>query len=246
MIVIGAEESEPTMNNEIANLPATTTQIDALAAINDFLAEADPQNMIGKLLKFSKGEFLKGQDAEVIPEGTLYTVACDMALSGFIRWHDGKPAEHKLVRIATGAPLYRREELGHDDKDQWPTDAKGEPRDPWQATIYVPIMDHDGELATFTTSSGSGLKSVHRLLRRYVTHVARHPDVYPLIKLKKSFWVHSDKAIGKVFYPDFEPAGWVDRAEFIEALEVVGVIVETVAPKELLAPKDEVNDAIPF
>ena len=177
------------------NLPATVNNAagGGLSALNEYLADADPQNMIGKLLKFSKGEFLLGQDAEVIPEGALYTVACDMVLTGFIRWHDGRPAEHKLVRVATGAPLYRRDELGHNDKSQWETDLKGRPRDPWQATMYVPVMNHDGEVSTYTTNSGSGINSLHRLLRRYATHAARHPDVYPLVKLKKSHWVHNDQ-----------------------------------------------------
>ena len=117
-------------------------------------------------------------------------------------------------------------ELGHNDKSQWETDLKDQPRDPWQATMYVPMMSHDGEVCTYTTNSGSGIRSVHRLLRRYATHAARHPDVYPLVKLKKSFWVHNDKAIGKVFYADFEPAGWLDRKEFVEALEMLGVAID--------------------
>jgi hypothetical protein len=222
-------------------------EVSPLAALNDYLASEDPQNMIGKLIKFSKGEFLKGQDGEVIPEGALYTVACDLLLTGFIRWQDGRPAEHKLVRVASGAPLYRRDELGHHDKARWESGADGEPRDPWQAAMYVPVMDADGEIGTFTASSGSAIKSLHRLLRRYATHAARHPGVYPLVKLKKGFWLHSDKAIGKVFYPDFEPAGWIDCAAFAEALEVMGVAInDPPAPKALPAPKDEFADVIPF
>jgi hypothetical protein len=238
------------MSDEIekTNLPAIAQPSSGgLAALNEYLSEADPQNMIGKLLKFSKGEFLLGQDAEVIPEGALYTVACDMVLTGFIRWYDGRPAEHKLVRVATGAPLYRRDELGYNDKSQWETDLKGAPRDPWQATMYVPVMSHDGEVSTYTSSSGSGVKSLHRLLRRYATHAARHPGVYPLVRLKKAFWVHSDKAIGKVFYADFEPAGWVERKEFTEALEMLGVTTAPAAqPKALPDKHAEFNDSLEF
>jgi hypothetical protein len=72
---------------------------DTTAAINKYLAEADPQSTIGKLIKFSKGEFLKGQDLEVVPEGAMFTAACDMTLRGYIRWADNKPVEHRLVRI---------------------------------------------------------------------------------------------------------------------------------------------------
>src|SRR5262249_19691711 len=151
---------------------------------------------------------------------------CDMTLTGFIRWDDGKPVEHRLVRITSGDRPYRREDLGFLDKGQWPKDAKGEARDPWQPALYVPVMDPEGEISTFTPGSTSGIKSYHRLLRRYATHAARHPGFYPLVKLRAGFFMHSDKQIGKIFYPDFEPAGYVERTEFVEALEAVGVAVD--------------------
>ena len=218
---------------------------DTTTAINKYLADADPQQTIGKLLKFSKGEFLKGQDLEPVPAGTVFAAACDMALRGYIRWADNKPAEHRLVRIASGAPMPRREDLGHHDKSQWEKDLKDEPRDPWGECMYLPLMAEDGELATFTTSSKSGIKSLNRLLRRYAIHAARHPDDYPVVKLKADFFMHSDRAIGKVFFPDFEPAGYVNRAEFLEALEAVGVLVETPVAA-LPSPKDEMNDSLEF
>src|SRR4029079_1191886 len=89
---------------ETANLPAVAES--SIAAINSYLAQEDPQTTIGKLIKFSKGEFLKGIDAEVVPLGGLFSVACDMTLTGFIRWDDGKPVEHKLIRISSGDPPY--------------------------------------------------------------------------------------------------------------------------------------------
>ena len=111
--------------------------------------------------------------------------------------------------------------------------------------MYVPMMDADGELATFTTGSVSGIKSLNRLLRRYATHAARHPNDYPLVKLRVAHFIHGDRAIGKVFYPDFEPAGYVDKAEFCEALEAVGVDLHR-STEALPKPADEMKDEIPF
>jgi hypothetical protein len=165
---------------------------------------------------------------------------------GLIRWQDGRRADQKLVRIASGAPLYRREELGYHDKSEWEPDAKGEPRDPWQPAIYLPIMDTTGELGTFTTSSGSGIKSVQRLLRLYRNHATRHPNDYPLIKLGVDHYTHSDRSIGKIFYPVFKPAGYVDRREFVEALEAVGATIDTPVSAALPSAKDEFNDDIPY
>ena len=157
-------QTNETATTETANLPAVAES--AIAAIDNYLAEQDPQTTIGKLIKFAKGEYLKGQDAEVVPLGSLFVVACDMTLSGFVRWEDGKPAEHKLIRVTSGDRPYQRQDLGFLDKEQWPKDTDGEPKDPWQPVIYVPIMDSDGEIATFTTGTVTGTKSYFRLLRR--------------------------------------------------------------------------------
>jgi hypothetical protein len=237
----------PETEIERVNVPVVTSEPPtAVVAISSYLAAEDPQATIGKLIKFSKGEFLKGQDLEVVPDSTAFAVACDLTLKGFIRWFDGKPAEHRIVRIASGAPLPRREDLGYLDQGQWPMDPQGKPRDPWQPAMYVPMMSTSGELATFTTGSVSGIKSVNRLLQRYATHAARHPDDYPIVRLKASFFMHSDRAIGKVFYPDFEAAGYVDKAEFCDALEAIGVSINRPDQAALPKPADEMDDEIPF
>jgi hypothetical protein len=228
------------------NVPAATKIPTTTEAINRYLAAEDPQTAIGKLIKFSKGEYLKGMDAEVVPVESTFCVACDLTMRGFLRWHDGKPAEHRIVRIASGTSIPRREDLGYLDQSQWPRDSEDDPRDPWQPVMYLPMMSTEGELATFTTGSKSGIKTVDRLLRRYATHTARHPDDYPLIRLKVSFFMHSDRAIGKVFFPDFEPAGYVDKGEFCEALEAVGVDVNRQEQAALPKPADEMDDTIPF
>jgi hypothetical protein len=228
--------------NENENLPASPAN--TATAIATYLNEVEPQTTIGKLLKFTKGEFLLGFDGEIVPEGAIYTAACDLALAGFIRWQDGRPAESRLVRIASGDPPVRRENLGHHDRTKWDADARGEVRDPWQPCMYVPMQSADtGEVVTFTTGSASGIKSVHRLLRTYAAHAASHPNEYPSVKLRKSFWLHPEKSIGRVYFPDFEPAGYVDRSDFCTALAALGVSVDT-QPAALPAPK--VNDAVPY
>jgi hypothetical protein len=246
---LASKKAKILMTNTQEIVP-TTEPSATVSAINNYITAEDPQATIGKLIKHAKGEFLKGQDCEVVPEGSLFTVACDMTLRGFILWQDSKPTRHVLIRIASGATLPQREDLGHHDQEKWETDREGEPRDPWQPVMYVPVMDSDGELSTFTTGSKSGIKSLNRLLRRYATHAARHPDDYPLVKLRVAFFMHSDRAIGKVFYPDFEPAGYVDKAEFCEALEAVGVDVNQSEQKTLPKPaeelKDAMDDSIPF
>jgi hypothetical protein len=268
------EITAPT-KSENAN-PSTGIESSALAAINDYLAENAPQTAIGLIVKFSKhGEFLKGPQAEAIPEGTLVTAACDRALVGFIMWVDGKPI-HKVMMISSGKSLYQRAQLGHHDRNLWehedkpnkdtPLDRNGVPRrDPWKPVMYVPMMTADGEIFTLSITSKSGINSANQLLRRYATHAKRHPTDYPLIKLTRGSFAHKDKTIGDVLYPDFEPAGWVNRAEFDEALQTLGIefdqqtervegttakqVERTETPAALPKPRqqeDEFQDSITF
>jgi hypothetical protein len=239
------------MTNPTPNLPAKVEPSASLSALTAYLDEVAPAPTIGKLLKFTKtGEFCKGQDAEVVKDGTIAVAACDLALRGFIRWHEGAPAEQKLVALSTGKPLPQREKLGWHDQALWPKDQNGKPRDVWQPVIYVPLMfKEDGELCTFTTGSVSGVNSTHKLLRHYANHARRHPEDYPLVKLTKAHFIpRKDPTIGKVLYPDFVPAGYVDRKEFVEALEAVGVPIDM--PDHGIAalpkPSDVMDDEVPF
>jgi hypothetical protein len=188
-------------------------------------------------------------DVEVVEEGTTLTLACDLVMKGFIRWADNKPAEQRIIRIASGDKLYRREELGHTDQSQWEVDGKtGKSRDPWQPVMYLPAMDESGELMTFTSGSKGGMDLINKTLRRYAMHVKRLPADYPLVRLASNSYQHSDRTIGRVHVPDFQPAGYVDRAEFLEALEAVGVAVEA-SDTAALPPPDkhaEFNDSIEF
>jgi hypothetical protein len=249
------------MNTETenqTNLPATanTAAVPAIIgpsssalAINKYLNEEVPAEMIGKLIRFTKGEYLRGIDAEEVPEGSLFTLACDLTMRGFIYWLDGKPADQRVVRIASGTPLPRREDMGHMDKSVWPSDGKGPVRDPVQPVMYLPMMSQEGELCTFTTGSKGGMDLINRTLRRYATHTRRYPDDYPMIRLAVDSYQHSDRSIGKVFVPDFAPAGYINRAEFMEALEAVGVAVDTPEKAAALpAPsvREEINDRLDF
>src|SRR6516165_2607157 len=127
---------------------ATVDFSDALMQYADAFA---PQFIIGEMLRFSKGDWLVGDDTVAV--GTTFTVAVDELLAGWIKWIDSKPVEHLMVRVADGATPKSRGELGDHDQSKWEMDATGKPKDPWQFTNYLPMMNEAGELFTFTTSS---------------------------------------------------------------------------------------------
>jgi hypothetical protein len=69
------------------------------------------------------------------------------------------------------------------------------------------------------------------------------------VRLTCGSYRHRDKSIGEVLFPDFEPAGWVNRGEFDEALRILGIEldhqVEHVEDSALPKP-DEFGDSIGF
>jgi hypothetical protein len=204
-------------NTELANV----SSIDPLVAYADAVS---PRYIIGKLLRFTKGDYFAGEECEPIPIGTKFTVAADELLAGHVKWTDGKPVEHIMVRVADGKLPPKRSDHGDQDRSAWESDDHGEPRDPWQFTNYLLMMDENGELYTFTTSSTGGVDAVSNLVRRYGHHRRRHPDVYPIISLGVGSYPHKKKEYGRIKYPDFIPAGYEPKTQFLAALKAAGFV----------------------
>jgi hypothetical protein len=131
-----------------------TTERNAFQQYSD---AASRSRIIGKLLKFSKGEYLAGQDNEEIAEGTRLVVNMDELMVGFQKWEGGKPADSEMGRVAEGFRPPKRADLGDLDESRWETDDRGQPRDPWQLTNVVVLKAADGDqIYTFATSSKGG------------------------------------------------------------------------------------------
>src|ERR1700743_2020621 len=119
--------------------------------------QVSQRSIVGKLLKFSKGDYLMGEDNEEVEEGTQFIANMDELCVGWIRWQDSKPTDQIMGRVSDGYQAPRRNTLGDDDKAQWEVDEQGRERDPWQFSNYL-ILKTPGEngeesLFTFTTSS---------------------------------------------------------------------------------------------
>jgi hypothetical protein len=97
---------------------------DPLAAYADAVA---PQYIVGEMLRFSKGDWIAGKD-DILAIGTMFTVAPDELLAGWIKWFDSKPVEHEMVRVNDGSIPKQRTELGDTDPAQWAKDKEGKPK----------------------------------------------------------------------------------------------------------------------
>src|SRR5262245_28199898 len=119
-------------------ITTTATENTALAVIGDndaFAAYANavaPRNIIGTLLKFSKGDYLAGEEGAPVATGTVVTANVAELLVGWVRWAANKPTDHIMLRVADGKVVPKRADLGDLDQSKWEVDNHGEPRDPWQ------------------------------------------------------------------------------------------------------------------
>ncbi len=180
---------------------------------------ADSSRIVGQMLKFSKGDYLVGRNAEEFEEDKLVAMVNEM-VHGAIRWEDNKPVEQIMGRLADGFVPPDRSKLSHRDEDAWEVDPNGKPRDPWQIGLYLPMVSIDGgQVYTFTTTSDGGRRRcVGPLCREYGNHLRMHPDELPIVRLGQDSYMHPDRSIGKVKFPVFTIDKWVKADSYIAAL----------------------------
>ena len=175
----------------------------------------------GQLMKFSKGEYVAGQENLPLPMGMRFVVNMDQMLTGWIRWDDNKPAEQVMGLVVEGFVPPKRDTLGYGykpgDKEEdadttdWEVDEKsGNPRDPWQPTFYLVMrgLDKDDkpledELYTFTTASKGGSDAVKAFCAVYGKWLRFHPDDHPIITIGYDQYEHSNPQYGWIKTPQF-------------------------------------------
>jgi len=118
---------------------------------DDAAAEANERVLRGTLLRFHDWNWTRGKEAEPVEKGTKLVALG--AAAGWVRWAAGAPAEYRMRQ--NGKPLPDREELGNTDPTSWELMPDGNtPRDPWQSTRFVYLVNPDtAEAFTFSTSS---------------------------------------------------------------------------------------------
>lgn len=176
-------------------------------------------NITGQLLKFSKGDWLAGQDEDEIDPGTRLVTNMDQLLVGWQKWEDSRPTDRAMGFLAEGYKAPARLTLGSTDPSQWEVDATGKARDPWQFTNYL-ILKPPGKktptssLFTFTTSSKGGLACIGSVCKEYGTEMRARPDEYPIVELGSSSYDHPNKEFGRIKTPTMKVVGWEKKALF--------------------------------
>jgi hypothetical protein len=197
-----------------------------------YLDTIAPAAFPGRLVKFSKdGEFVIAESSEKVPSDKSLVALCGEVLVGWIKFgEEGEPPARAQGLHYGGFIMPPRESLGDLDQSEWPLGLNGQPSDPWQHQICLPLQDRESsEMYTFATTSVSGRRAVGNLLRHYERLRKSHPDTYPIVQLRPSGFNHRDPRVGWVATPTFA---------------VVGRIAKDSA--ELPAMAAELEDEIPF
>lgn len=217
-------DTQPQMKDENMNDLAVQQTGTAIGAVggNYFQSYGDQvsqRSIVGKLLKFSKGDYLVGENNDEVEEGTQLVANMDELMVGWIKWEDSKPVEQIMGRVSEGYQPSKRNTLGDDDKSKWEVDDQGRERDPWQFSNYLILKSVDGDdLFTFTTSSRGGLNAIGELCKTYGKLMRQKADEFPVIALEVGSYQHSNKAFGRIKFPVLKVVSWAAKAAFVQAL----------------------------
>jgi hypothetical protein len=168
----------------------------------DAAAEAHERVLRGTLLRFADWTWSRGREATPVEKGTCL-IATGVA-AAWVKWAGGKPVEYRMK--PSGQPMAAREALGDNDTAAWES-PDGKPRDPWQNTRFVYLVDpNTAEAFTFSTSSWGGREAVINLgdaierVRR-----AGHPGALPVVELQALPW---PTRYGRKSKPLFKIVDW--------------------------------------
>jgi hypothetical protein len=200
------------------NLPATSGGTRSLAnpternAFEQYGDQVSTKMLVGTLLKFNKGDWIKGEDEDVEP-GTKFVANMEQLMVGWIKWVDNRPDQQIMGAVVDRFQAPRRESLGDTDEDQWETDNDGKPRDPWQFSNYIVFKPvgkkaKEDELLTFATSSKGGIGAIGELCKVYGKEMRTHPDQFPIIEIGVHKYKHSNPEWGWIKVPTLKVVGW--------------------------------------
>ena len=203
----------------MSNVPTTQTG-GAVASADDY----NPYAAYGEqatggarnIIKFRKGRFFYSQDDIEIPLGTRLIANMADAKVGWVRWWDGRPTDEVMVLIGDGVAPPRRNELGDDDRGQWETDDRGDPKDPWQFTNHLPLKGPEtGDEFLFATSTRGGIGAIGAFAKAYGTVYRQNPGKLSVVELQASDYAHPNKAYGRVDVPVIELVDWVVETDLL-------------------------------
>lgn len=171
--------------------------------------------IVGSLLTFhqSFGWQYNDEDSEkvALEAGTQLLAVMPVLQVGWQKWDGTRPAGDEFGLPAEGYRIPDRASLGDSDESTWAPDKEGSPRDPWQETALLPLVDpKTKKVFTYSTSSWSGRGAVGGLLKEFAAHVRQKPNELPILTLGSGVKKSRDPEIGRYKVPLLKIVGWTD------------------------------------
>ncbi len=160
--------------------------------------------------------------------------------TGWVRWFDSRPVEHRIARLIDRPPRVTRADLGHLDKSVWEADLHDNARDPWAQTERMVMREtgDNGDLVTFTTSSTGGRVALAKLCGIFNRESKKHESQWPVVQLDTETYTHN--RYGEIAKPVFHITGWA----FWDGADKPTQTAED--PRTLTQTDEALDDAIPF
>jgi hypothetical protein len=113
----------------------------------------------------------------------------------------------RIPDATAGKKLPDRDELSDPEGcGTWETGPDGKPKDPWQNTRFVYLVDPvSAEAYTFSTPSWGGRQAVNDLAEQIQRMRYRRPGASPLVELRAEPWMTK---FGRKSKPFFKVIGW--------------------------------------
>jgi hypothetical protein len=218
--------------NEIAMRKSTTATADGW---DDTAVEAEARLIRGSLLKFADWKWSIGKEKEAVEVKEGRRLIAVATAAAWVKWQGGKPVEYRVRE--PGVPMPERGELGDNDPARWEIGPDGKPRDPWQNTRFVYMIDpQTAESLTFSTASSGGRDCVINLADQIKRMRGKHPDAVPLVELGAA---PMSTRFGRKSKPTLKVVDWRTTA--------ASVVIEQ--PERQLpppTPAQELDDVVPF
>jgi hypothetical protein len=146
---------------------------------NDAAADYADNVLRGELLKCTDGHWSIGRNSTPLKPGTRLVALGTVA--AWVKWARGKPTEYRVRK--PGERLPERKDLGDLDETQWETSPDGKPRDCWQESRFVHLVDPaTAEMFTFSTSSWGGRSAVNALGAQITRMRVARPGAAPVVE----------------------------------------------------------------
>jgi hypothetical protein len=143
-----------------------------------------------------------------------------------------------------GRRLPDREELGYLDENEWEEGPDGEPKDPWQNTRLVYLVDpQTAEAFTFSTSSWGGRGAVTDLGDQIARMRTAHRDAVPIVELRSA---EMPTKFGRKSKPVFKVVAWrmADTAATVPAERQI--TAQKAEENVKAAIRRDMDDEVPF